>query len=73
MHTHTQTRTHYLELLYRIVGSTDYTDHKHRQHDIITSLNRISREEGHDSQADKEMINKIWSTYPSLFEKITDL
>ncbi len=68
-----QTRTHYLELLYRIVGSTDYSDHRHRQTDLVTCLNRIAAEEGAESDADKEVIKKIWRAYPNVFDEITDL
>ncbi len=69
----TQTRVHYLELLFRMVATTNYPDHKHRQHDIITSLNRIAQEENSEGTADYELVKKIWKTYPGIFEEITDL
>lgn len=70
-----QTRTHYLELLYRIVGSTDYKEHLHRQKDLMVCLNRIANEEEQEEQgqADKELVKKIWMTYPQVFEEVTDL
>jgi len=68
-----QTRTHYLELLYRIVNSTDYRDHKHRQKDISTCLNRIAQEETPESERDHEVIRKLWFTFPGIFEEVTDL
>ena len=68
-----QTRTHYLELLYRIVNSTDYRDHKHRQKDISTCLNRIAQEETPESERDHEVIRKLWVTFPGIFEEVTDL
>ena len=72
-HTHTQTRVHYLELLFRIVTTTDYAEHKHRQHEIIASLNRIAKEENAEGTPDYELVKKIWRTYPEIFEEITDL
>lgn len=68
-----QTRTHYLELLYRIVNSTDYRDHKHHQKDISTCLNRIAQEETPESERDHEVIRKLWVTFPGIFEEVTDL
>ena len=68
-----QSRTHYLELLYCIVGSTDYSEHKHRQTDLMNCLNRISTEEGEEGVADKELVKKIWVAYPAIFDEITDL
>ena len=68
-----QSRTHYLELLYRIVGSTDYSEHKHHQTDLMNCLNRISTEEGEEGVADKELVKKIWVAYPAIFDEITDL
>jgi hypothetical protein len=68
-----QTRTHYLELLHRIVASTDYRDHLHRQRDLVACLNRIMNEEDSDGQADRELVKKLWMSYPQVFEEITDL
>ena len=68
-----QSRTHYLELLYRIVGSTNYKDHRHRQRDLIICLNRIAGEEEPEGHTDRELTKKIWMTYPEVFEEISDL
>ena len=63
----------YLELLYRIVGSTDYLDHCHRQSDLVSCLNRIASEEGSEGSADREVVRKIWKAYPQVFQEVTDL
>ena len=68
-----QVRTHYLELLFRIVGSTDYRDHLHRHRDLVACLNRVGNEEEDESLADRELVKKIWRNYPQVFEEITDL
>ena len=68
-----QVRTHNLELLYRLVGSTPYSEHKHRQSALSAALNRISHEEGIEGTKDLELVKKIRSTYPGLFEEVTDL
>ena len=73
LHTNIQTRVHYLELLYRIVDTTNYTDHKHRHHELVTCLNRIAQEEDAEGTPDYELVRKIWKTYPGVFEEITDL
>lgn len=62
-----------MELLYRIVGSTDYKDHMHRQRDLVVCLNRISNEEEADGQADRDLVKKLWMAYPEVFEEVTDL
>jgi len=64
---------HFLELLFRIVSTTNYSEHKHRQHEILTSLNRIAKEENSEGTADRELVRKIWKTFPGIFEEITDL
>lgn len=64
---------HYLELLYRVVESTDYTDHKHRQRELTQSLTRIAQEENAEGTPDYELVRKIWKAYPGLFEETTDL
>ena len=68
-----QVRTHNLELLHRIVGSTPYSEHKHRQSALTACLNRIAHEEGSEGTKDLELVKKIWSSYPGLFEEVTDL
>ena len=68
-----QTRTHYLELLCRIVTNTDYKEHRHRRQDISTCLNRIAQEENPESERDHEVIKKLWVTFPGIFEEVTDL
>jgi hypothetical protein len=78
-HSHTllphtrQVRTHNLELLHRIVGSTPYLEHKHRQSALTACLNRIAHEEGSEGTKDLDLVKKIWSSYPGLFEEVTDL
>ena len=62
-----QLRPHYLELLFRIVGTTDYSSHEHRQENITQCLQWIDKEEGSESDADKEIVRKIWSEFPDLF------
>ena len=68
-----QTRTHYLELLCRIVTNTDYKEHRHRCQDISSCLNRIAQEENPESERDHEVIKKLWVTFPGIFEEVTDL
>lgn len=68
-----QLRVHCLELLFRIVATTNYSEHKHRQHVIVTSLNRIAQEENAVGTPDYELVKKIWKTYPGIFEEVTDL
>ena len=68
-----QIRTHYLELLYRIVSSTDYRSHNHRQKEITAVLNRIAQEVGEESQRDHDVIKKIWINHSGCFDEITDL
>jgi len=63
----------YLELLYRIVGSTDYQEHCHRRADLVSCLNRIAAEEVSESCADREVVRKIWKAYPQIFQEVTDL
>lgn len=60
-------RTHYLELLHRLLGSTNYTDHRHRQGEILSCLQRIMGEEGKESQPDQEAVKRLWDTYPDVF------
>ena len=72
-HTHVQVRTHNLELLRRIVGSTPYSEHKHRQSALTACLNRIAHEEGSEGTKDLDLVKEIWSSYPGLFEEVTDL
>lgn len=66
-----------MELLYRIVDTTDYREHLHRQRDLMTCLNRVASEEeeaGIHSEADKKVVAKIWTAFPRVFdEAITDL
>ena len=68
-----QTRTHYQELLCRIVINTDYKEHRHRCQDISSCLNRIAQEENPESERDHEVIKKLWVTFPGIFEEVTDL
>jgi hypothetical protein len=68
-----QIRTHYLELLYRIVSSTDYRSHYHRQKEITVVLNRIAQEEGEEGWRDRDVIKKIWIDHSGCFDEITDL
>ena len=62
-----------MELLHRIVGSTDYRSHCHRQKEITAVLNRVSQEEGEESRGDKEIVKKIWAQHHGCFDEITDL
>ena len=55
------------------MGSTDYRDHLHRHRDLVACLNRVGNEEEAESQEDRELVKKIWTTYPQVFEEITDL
>ena len=59
------------------MDTTDYREHLHRQHDLMTCLNRVASEEeeaGIHSIADKKVVNKIWKAFPRVFdEAITDL
>ena len=55
------------------MDTTSYIDHKHRQHELITCLNRIAQEEDAEGTPDYELVRKIWKTYPGVFEEITDL
>ena len=68
-----QIRTHYLELLYRIVSSTDYQSHNHRQREITVVLNRIAQEVGEESREDLDVIKRVWVDYAGCFDEITDL
>ena len=68
-----ETRTHYLELLCRIVTNTDYKEHRHRCQDISSCLNRIAQEENPESERDHEVIKKLWVAFPGIFEEVTDL
>lgn len=55
------------------MASTDYRDHLHRLRDLVACLNRVTNEQEMESQADREMVKKIWMAYPQVFEEITDL
>jgi hypothetical protein len=68
-----ENRSHNLELLHRIVGSTDYRSHGHRRKEISVVLNRIAQEAGEESRRDQETVRKIWATHPGCFDEITDL
>ena len=68
-----QTRSHYLELLYRIVCNTEYKEHNHRQKDLTACLSRIAQEENVESLRDHEIIKKLWIAFPGIFEEVTDL
>lgn len=68
-----QIRSHYLELLYRIVNTTDYQSHNHRQKEITAVLNRIMQEEGGESREDHDIIKKLWLEHSGCFDEITDV
>ena len=55
------------------MGSTDYKSHSHRQKELTVVLNRISQEEGGESQRDRDLVKKIWVNHPGCFDEVTDL
>jgi hypothetical protein len=64
-------RSHYIELLQRLLGSTDYSDHNHRRDDITTCLSRILKEEEEESREDQASIRQLLQTYPGVFNVIS--
>ena len=63
-----QLRSHYLELLRRLLGSTNYSEHKHRQEDLTSCLKRIVNEHEPESQPDQEAVRAIWQAYPGVLD-----
>ncbi|XP_003384974.1 PREDICTED: NCK-interacting protein with SH3 domain-like [Amphimedon queenslandica] len=63
-----KSRSHYIELLQRLITNTQYTDHHHRRSDLTSCLKRILREEGEESIPDQGAIKKLLETFPGLFD-----
>lgn len=66
-----KTRTHYLELLYRVLCTTEYTEHNRRQRELTICLSRIAREDLEESEGDREVVARIRTKFPMLFEEST--
>eukprot|EP00731_Ephydatia_muelleri_P002648 Em0001g2648a len=66
-----KTRTHYLELLYRVFSTTEYTEHNRRQRELTICLSRIAREDLEESERDRELVARIHTAFPLLFEEST--
>ncbi|KAL5517361.1 hypothetical protein EMCRGX_G002898 [Ephydatia muelleri] len=66
-----KTRTHYLELLYRVLSTTEYTEHNRRQRELTICLSRIAREDLEESKSDRELVARIHTAFPLLFEEST--
>ena len=54
-----------------MLGTTDYTDHNRRQRELTSCLSRIVREDMEESERDREVVTRIHTAFPMLFEEST--
>lgn len=67
-----QLRTHYLSLLHKLIGSTDYGESLHRRDTLTSCLSRIFSEE-EDIKEDKKVIQQIWQEFPQFFQFVSSI
>ncbi|KAF7286376.1 hypothetical protein GWI33_005670 [Rhynchophorus ferrugineus] len=61
-------RNDYLELCRRVLGNTNYQEHRHRIEDILKCFTRIFCEEGQLSKRDQYLLKEIYAEFPQYFQ-----
>lgn len=63
-----------MNLLHRLLSTTNYSDHTHRQEDLSQCLQRIMGEDESigGNQLDKDQVKSIWEDFPTCFTSSFD-
>ncbi|PSN28959.1 NCK-interacting protein, partial [Blattella germanica] len=61
-------RAQYLELCRLVMRNTTYSDHHHRQDDILKCFTRIFCEESEQSKFDQQLVREISNEFPQYFK-----
>lgn len=61
-------RKQYLELCRRVMGNTNYAEHRHRYEDIHKCFTRIFCEESDQSRQDQQLVRDITNEFPHFFK-----